>query len=219
MAHTRRLPTDDQTTDRRQDKRAFNGTGDDGTRQVLTHTLGSLHGSEAQFVEAAEHGEAAEPRGRERRQQSRSGEAPDHQEDRAERNGFDHPGEDESGDEYIKTQNQYTDKATDVTVVIGEIVTQMQTMHRVGEGNLTSEFGLDLRYSERQLVKDTRNESSLRNFMNVSDMQVPDEKDRHDEQSRSQTIKANNKIVKERIWINPVPSKIEIQPLDTDTDA
>ena len=32
-------------------------------------------------------------------------------------------------------------------------------------------------------------------------------------------IKANNKIGKERIWINPVTSKIESQPLDTDTDA
>ena len=53
--------------------------------------------------------------------------------------------------DYIKiSQNQYTDKAVNVTVVTGEIVTQMQTMHRVGEGNLTSEFGLDLRYSERQ---------------------------------------------------------------------
>ena len=37
-------------------------------------------------------------------------------------------------------------------------------------------------------------------FMNVSDMEVPDEDDRHDEQSRSKTIKANSKIVKERIW-------------------
>ena len=37
-------------------------------------------------------------------------------------------------------------------------------------------------------------------FMNVSDMQAPDEDDRHDEQSRSKTIKANSKIVKERIW-------------------
>ena len=55
--------------------------------------------------------------------------------------------------------------------------------------------------------------------MNVSDMQVPGEDDRHDEQSRSQTIKANNKIVKERIWISPVTSKIETQPLDTDIDA
>ena len=36
--------------------------------------------------------------------------------------------------------------------------------------------------------------------MNVSDMQVPDEDDRHDERSRSKTIKANSKIVKERIW-------------------
>ena len=29
----------------------------------------------------------------------------------------------------------------------------------------------------------------------------------------------NNKIVKERIWINPVTSKIMKQPLESDTDA
>ena len=54
---------------------------------------------------------------------------------------------------------------------------------------------------------------------------------RHDEQSRSDTIKANSKIVKERIWTLNSPfrqqtarsclvtSKIIVQPLDTDTDA
>ena len=84
--------------------------------------------------------------------------------------------------------------------------------------------------SEKTLEMRARSEK----FMNVSDTQVPDEDDRHDE-SRSKTIKANNKIVKranldarfplanktvkERIWINPVTSKIEFQPLDTDTDA
>ena len=36
--------------------------------------------------------------------------------------------------------------------------------------------------------------------MNVSDMQVPGEDDRHDEECRNNTIKANNWIVKERIW-------------------
>ena len=36
-------------------------------------------------------------------------------------------------------------------------------------------------------------------FMNVSDMQVPDEDDRHQEQSRSKTIKANSKTLKETI--------------------
>ena len=67
-------------------------------------------------------------------------------------------------------------------------------------------------------------------FMNVSDMQVPDEDDRHDEQSRSNTIKANSKtvkerspanskIVKERMWNNPVTSKIVLRPLEPDTDA
>ena len=55
--------------------------------------------------------------------------------------------------------------------------------------------------------------------MNVSGMQVPDEDDRHGRQSRSNTIKANNKIEKERIWINPVTSKIEFKPMDTDIDA
>ena len=54
------------------------------------------------------------------------------------------------GTEYIKIpQNPHTDKVVDATVVIGEIVTLMQTMHRVGEGNPMSEFGLDLRYCER----------------------------------------------------------------------
>ena len=100
---------------------------------------------------------------------------------------IDHPGEDQPGDEYIKTQNQYTDKAVDVTVVIGEIVTQMRTMHRVGEGNFTSEFWLDLRHSERQYATFSENTLEMRDhsekFMNVSDMQVPDEDDRHDEQS------------------------------------
>ena len=56
-------------------------------------------------------------------------------------------------------------------------------------------------------------------FTNVSDLQVQDEDDRHDEQSRSKTIKANNKIVIERIWIKPVTSKIVVQPSESDTDA
>ena len=59
--------------------------------------------------------------------------------------------------------------------------------------------------------------------MNVSDMQVPDEDDRHDEQSRQQhdqskpqdRERANldddsqfaNKIVKERIWTLDSPSR------------
>ena len=33
------------------------------------------------------------------------------------------------------------------------------------------------------------------------------------------TIKANSKIAKERIWINPVTSKITKQPLESDNDA
>ena len=71
-----------------------------------------------------------------------------------------------SGD-YIKiSKNQYTDKAVDVTVVIEEIVTQIQNnAQRFGERDSTRGFELDLRYSERaswRLVKDTGNESSLR---------------------------------------------------------
>ena len=45
-------------------------------------------------------------------------------------------------------QNPYTDKVVDVTVAIQKQFHLVQTMHRVGEGNLTSEFGSDLRYSE-----------------------------------------------------------------------
>ena len=63
--------------------------------------------------------------------------------------------------------------------------------------------------------------------MNVRDVQVSDE---DSYLSRNMTIRAildtqfpvspaNNKIVKERSWINPITSKIETQPLDTDTDA
>ena len=33
------------------------------------------------------------------------------------------------------------------------------------------------------------------------------------------TIKANSKIAKERIWINPVTSKIVVQPSESDADA
>ena len=47
-------------------------------------------------------------------------------------------------------QNQYTDNVVDVTVVIREQVSQIKRCtERVGEGNPLSEFGLDLRYSER----------------------------------------------------------------------
>ena len=56
-------------------------------------------------------------------------------------------------------------------------------------------------------------------IMNVSDVHVSD-KDGY--KSRSNTIKANSKIVKERIWTldSRFASKIELQPfLDTDTDA
>merc|ERR1711916_348573 len=53
-------------------------------------------------------------------------------------------------------------------------------------------------------------------FMDVSDVKVSDE---DGYLSRSMTIKANNKIVKERIWINRVASEIVFQPLHPDTGA
>ena len=88
-------------------------------------------------------------------------------------------------------------------------------------------------------------------FMNVSDMQVPDEDERMIVMMGSlaaivmicksghtlgnlqnpwyvqrvlvsgltATVKANNEILKERNWINPVTSKIEFQPWEPDTDA
>ena len=52
--------------------------------------------------------------------------------------------------------------------------------------------------------------------MNVSDMKVTD---KDDFLSRSMMIKAKNIIMKERIWINRVISKIESQSLESDTDA
>ena len=54
--------------------------------------------------------------------------------------------------------------------------------------------------------------------MNVSDLQVSD---RDGCTSRSKTIEANNKIVKERIWTLDFrfASKIDFQPLGADTDA
>ena len=55
-------------------------------------------------------------------------------------------------------------------------------------------------------------------LMNVSDMQVLGRMIvlLH---SFHHTIKANSKIVKERIWMNLVTSKIIKQPLESDTDA
>ena len=43
--------------------------------------------------------------------------------------------------------------------------------------------------------------------------------DKDDFLSRSMMIKAKNITMKERIWINRVISKIETQPLESDTDA
>ena len=52
--------------------------------------------------------------------------------------------------------------------------------------------------------------------MDVSDVNVSDE---DGYLSRSMTINANNKIVKERIWINRVASEIVFQLLHPDTGA
>ena len=65
---------------------------------------------------------------------------------------------------------------------------------------------------ERSLETKAHSEKS----MNVSDMKVTD---KDDLLSRSMMIKAKNIIMKERIWINRVISKIETQPLESDTDA
>ena len=53
-------------------------------------------------------------------------------------------------------------------------------------------------------------------FMDVSDVKVSDE---DGYLPRSMTIKANNMIVKERIWMNRVASEILFQPLHPDTGA
>ena len=52
--------------------------------------------------------------------------------------------------------------------------------------------------------------------MDVSDVKAIDE---DGFRSRNNTIKENNKIMRERLWTGSVTSKIETQPLDTDTDA
>ena len=49
-----------------------------------------------------------------------------------------------------------------------------------------------------------------------NDVKVTDE---DDFLSSNNTIKADNKIVKERIWTGSVTSKIETQPFDTDTEG
>ena len=80
---------------------------------------------------------------------SRSGEVRDHQEDRP---GEDYRGEINHETEYIKIhQNQYTDK------LLMRLLRHRSRFPRSNDAqaelekeNPTSEFGLDLRYSERQ---------------------------------------------------------------------
>ena len=103
--------------------------------------------------------------------------------------------------EYIKiSQHQYTDKAVDVTVVIEEIVTQIQNNAQKISEKETQQVDLSWTSDTVNVQFDVseRHGSSLRKLMDESDMQVPDEDDRHEDPSRSKTIKANNKIVKER---------------------
>ena len=84
-----------------------------------------------------------------------------------------------------------------------------------GEGTPITEFGLDqVNFNMCRLEKDTRNESSLRKFMNVNDVQVPDEDDRE-----RANLRGKQSLATEQIWINPVTSKSMAQLLDTDTDA
>ena len=66
------------------------------------------------------------------------------------------------------------------------------------------------------LVGGFRKARSPEKFMDVSDVNVSDE---DGYLSRSMTINANNKIVKERIWINRVASEIVFQLLHPDTGA
>ena len=68
----------------------------------------------------------------------------------------------------------------------------------------------------QQLERSFQTKAHSEKFMNVSDMQVPDEEGLL---SRSMMINAKNIIMKERIWINAVPSEITLQPLDPDTDT
>ena len=77
------------------------------------------------------------------------------------------------------------------------------------------------RHPSRKRINSLRNALEMKarspeKFMDLSDVKVTDE---DGFLSRNNTIKANNKIVKERIWTGLVTSKIETQPLGTDTDA
>ena len=106
---------------------------------------------------------------------------------------------------YIKiSQNQYTDKVVDVTVVIQKQVSRRckRCTERVGEGDSTSGLELDIRYSERQPAMFSARHRKLKahseKLMNVSDMQVPDEDDRfaaqpppHDQSEQQDPERAN----------------------------
>ena len=82
------------------------------------------------------------------------------------------------------SQNQYTDKVVDVTVVIQKQVSPRikRRTERVGELDSTSGLELYLRNSERKHATFSARHSKMKahskKLMNVSDMQVPDEDDR-----------------------------------------
>ena len=95
-----------------------------------------------------------------------------------------------------------------------------EAQERVGERNQNPGWTSDTVNVHIDTLRNTlAMKAHSEKFMNVSDMQVPDKDDRHDGPSRSKTIKANRKIVKDRIWINLVTSKIGIQPLEPYPDA
>ena len=59
----------------------------------------------------------------------------------------------------------------------------------------------------RRLLKDTQKESSFKKVYEL-ERYATGEDDRLDEQCRNNTIKANDKIVKERIWTGLSPTRL-----------
>ena len=86
--------------------------------------------------------------------------------------------------EHIKIpQNPYTDRVADVESAYA----RKESETRQSNLGWTSDTVI---VNMCRLEKGTPNESSLRKFMNVSDMQVPGEDDHHDEQSRKRTTRS-----------------------------
>ena len=118
-------------------------------------------------------------------------------------------------------QTQCTDKVADESAAVQRQVSPNSLCtERVGEGDPTSELGLDLRYGERahrRFVK--ADEMKARPFRKVHGRKRFASLGRRWFSDLHNTIKANIKIVKDLIWINPVLSEITFQPLCSDTDA